>query len=95
MLHRIVRMTFVPAHIPAFIALFNATQPRIRAQPGCRHVELWQDATDPTIYCTHSRWDDAAALEAYRRSALFGQVWPATKRLFAAPAVAFSVHPVL
>ncbi|WP_310394970.1 antibiotic biosynthesis monooxygenase family protein [Hymenobacter sp.] len=93
MLIRIVRMTFAPARVPEFLALFRETEHRIRQQPGCRHLELWQDADHPATYCTHSRWDDAAALDAYRQSALFGAVWPATKQLFAAPAVAFSVVP--
>ncbi|MBD2767607.1 antibiotic biosynthesis monooxygenase [Hymenobacter sp. BT664] len=95
MLIRLVRMTFAPEHVPAFLALFHASENRIRQQPGCRHLELWQDADNPAIYCTYSHWDDAAALAAYRKSALFGEVWPATKRLFAAPPVAFSVNPVL
>jgi quinol monooxygenase YgiN len=95
MLIRIVRMTFVPEQVPAFLALFRASEQCIRQQPGCRHLELWQDADQPAVYCTYSHWDDAAALDAYRKSALFGEVWPATKRLFAAPPVAFSVKQVL
>ena len=90
MLIRIVRMTFAPEQVPAFLALFHESKNRIRAQPGCRHLQLWQDAANPAIYITHSHWDDAGALDAYRQSALFGEVWPATKRLFAASAVAFS-----
>jgi quinol monooxygenase YgiN len=93
MLIRIVRMTFQPEHVPAFLQIFRESEDRIREQRGCRHLELWQDADDSRIYCTHSRWESAADLNAYRRSALFGQVWPATKKLFAAPAQAFSVHP--
>lgn len=90
MLIRIVRMSFQPAWVPAFQALFAETAGLIRQQPGCRRLELWQDADEPTIFCTHSHWDDQAALDDYRRSALFGRVWPATKRLFAAPPLAFS-----
>lgn len=90
MLLRVVRMTFEPAQVPAFLALFQASAARIRQQPGCRHLELWQDADQPHIYCTFSRWASAAELDNYRRSALFGEVWPATKRLFAAPPMAFS-----
>ncbi len=90
MLIRVVRMTFIPAETPAFLALFYRTRHRIRQQPGCHRLELWQDADNPAIYCTYSHWDDETALDAYRKSALFGEVWPATKRLFAAPAVAFS-----
>lgn len=94
MLIRIVRMTFEPARVPEFLALFRASEQHIRQMPGCRHLELWQDADQPHVYCTHSHWDSADALNAYRRSPLFGQIWPATKQLFAAPPQAFSVHPV-
>ncbi len=91
MIIRIVRLTLGPAQVPVFLALFHQSKARIRQQPGCQHLELWQDADQPNVYCTYSHWDDAAALNAYRRSALFGEVWPATKRLLAAPAQAFSV----
>lgn len=94
MLIRIVRMSFIPDQVPAFLELFHATKSRIRQRPGCQHLELWQDADQPATYCTYSHWDDADALTAYRKSELFGEVWPATKRLFAAPPVAFSVNPV-
>jgi quinol monooxygenase YgiN len=94
MIIRIVRMTFRPEAVPEFLRLFRATEDRIRQQPGCRHMELWQDAEQPHVFGTHSHWDSAADLDAYRRSALFGEVWPATKRLFAAPPLAYSVHTV-
>lgn len=94
MLIRIVRMTFLPEAVPAFLMLFRNSEQRIRQMPGCRFLELWQDADQPNVYCTHSHWDSADHLDAYRRSALFGEVWPATKTLFAAPAQAFSVHQV-
>ena len=95
MLIRVVRMAFAVEKVPAFLALFHGSEHRIRQQPGCRHLELWQDADQPGVYCTYSHWDDAAALDTYRQSTLFGEVWPATKRLFAAPPLAFSVTPVL
>ena len=91
MLLRIVRLTLTPDCVADFLTLFHSSENLIRQQPGCQHLELWQDADDPHTYCTYSHWDDAAALDAYRKSALFGQVWPATKRLLAAPAQAFSV----
>ena len=90
MLIRIVRLTFTSSEIPAFRALFEQTKHQIQQQPGCLHLELWQDADQPHIFCTRSHWHDQAALDAYRRSELFGQVWPATKKLFAAPPLAFS-----
>lgn len=92
MLIRIVRMTFMPEHTEAFLKIFQATKDQIREMPGCQHLELWQDASAPNVYCTYSHWESEAALNAYRQSALFGEVWPATKALFAAPAQAFSSH---
>ncbi|GAA4382005.1 putative quinol monooxygenase [Hymenobacter koreensis] len=94
MIIRIVRMTFRPEDVPAFLRVFAASEDQIRQQPGCRHMELWQDAALPHVFCTHSHWDSAAHLDAYRRSALFGEVWPATKKLFAEPPLAFSVNAV-
>ena len=90
MLLRIVRLTFRPAQVPAFLTLFEGSKSRIRAQPGCLGMALWRDAADPAVFCTYSRWQSEADLNAYRQSALFGEVWPATKRLLAAPPVAFS-----
>ena len=90
MLLRVVRMTFNPAQVATFLTLFEATKTRIRAQPGCLGMDLGRDTADAAVFCTYSRWESEAALNAYRQSALFGEVWPATKRLFAAPAVAFS-----
>ena len=95
MLIRIVRLTLQPARVAEFLRIFQDSEDQIRGMPGCRFLELWQDADEPNVYCTHSHWDSADALNAYRRSALFGQVWPATKALFAAPPVAFSVRPAV
>jgi quinol monooxygenase YgiN len=91
MLIRIVRMTFEPDQVPAFLDIFKDSQPKIRAMAGCQHVELWQDLDQPHIFVTHSHWDDAAALDAYRNSTLFKGVWAKTKVLFAGAPLAFSV----
>ncbi|UOQ74734.1 putative quinol monooxygenase [Hymenobacter cellulosilyticus] len=93
MLTRIVRMTFQPEKVADFLAIFRDSENKIRNMPGCQHLELWQDADMPNVYCTHSHWNSADDLNNYRRSALFGQVWPTTKALFAAPPLAFSVYP--
>jgi quinol monooxygenase YgiN len=87
-------MTFLPEAVPAFLELFRNSEQQIRQMPGCQFLELWQDADQANVYCTHSHWHSTEALNAYRRSELFGRVWPATKRLFAAPAQAFSVQQV-
>ena len=94
MLIRIVRMTFRPDAVPAFLEIFAASQPKIEAQPGCRSVRLWRDSGAPHILATYSIWESEAALNQYRRSELFGAVWPRTKALFAEPAQTFSFEEV-
>lgn len=87
-------MTFRPEALEAFLELFDASAPQIRAFPGCRHLELWQDGRYPNILTTFSQWDDADALDGYRHSSLFKTTWAKTKPLFAAPPRAFSQHAI-
>lgn len=80
---RLVRMTFRPDEVQTFLSIFDDSSPRIRAFPGCHHLELWQDTSFPNILTTMSRWEDEAALERYRASGLFTGTWARTKPLFA------------
>lgn len=89
-IRRMVRMTFRPEALPVFDALFARTAPQIRAFAGCLHLELWHDPNHPHIRMTYSHWQDAAALDAYRHSALFRETWAQTKVLFAEKPLAFS-----
>ena len=90
MLLRIVKMEFDPAQVEAFDDLFAQTQARIEAMPGCRQVRLLKGHDEEPIRTTLSWWERETDLQAYRRSALFGEVWPKTKAMFSAPPVAWS-----
>jgi len=94
MITRIVRMTFRPEAIEDFLSIWNQSRTHIRARPGCLEARLFQDHTEHHVYYTLSRWASVGDLEAYRRSELFGEVWPKTKALFAAPAQAYSLDAV-
>jgi quinol monooxygenase YgiN len=85
-------LTFRPEAVRQFEELFSGWAPRIRAFPGCLHLELLRDASDPCTFFTYSHWEDPAALEAYRNSAVFAGVWPVVKTLLAEPARAWTVH---
>jgi quinol monooxygenase YgiN len=91
MITRIVRMEFVPEKVDEFLQVFHATKSLIRHFPGVQRLELHRDADNPSVFYTYSIWDDAAALEAYRVSALFQTVWSQTKVLFAGRPQAFSL----
>lgn len=90
MLIRIVRLTLHPEAVDTFLEHFDRAGPAIRRFPGCAHLELWQEVHFPNRCTTYSRWQDAAALDAYRQSDLFRSTWRAVKPLFAAPPQAFS-----
>ena len=79
---RIVRLTFSEDTIESFKKLYDKHSEAISNQPGCLGVELMRDASNPFVRATISRWEDEESLNVYRKSELFGQVWPATKVLF-------------
>ena len=97
MLIRIVRLTIRPNSLANFLAMYAEVETKIRAMPGCQHLELWQDARFSNIVTSCSHWKSDRALEAYRESELFRNTWARVKPLFAAPALAHSYmpHPTL
>ena len=92
MIVRLVKMTFRDEEVPRFQQLFDGWRRRIIAFHGCHKLELLHDASDPRIFFTHSEWESAADLDAYRNSPVFGDVWPVVKPLFAAPVEAWSLE---
>ncbi|MCS6820417.1 MAG: antibiotic biosynthesis monooxygenase [Microscillaceae bacterium] len=93
MLVRIVRMTFQPEKVEQFLEIFHSSKQKIKAFEGCLYLELLQDAEQPNVFCTYSRWQSAEYLEKYRQSELFQTTWAATKVLFADRPQAFSLIP--
>lgn len=87
---RIVRMHFREECVANFVDAFDDIQPQVAAVPGCLGVMLLRDAADVSAVSTLSLWANAEALDAYRKSALFGEIWPNTKAQFKAPAAAES-----
>ncbi|MAO46192.1 MAG: antibiotic biosynthesis monooxygenase [Crocinitomicaceae bacterium] len=79
---RIVRLTFSSATITEFEKLYEEHEEGISSQPGCIEVKLVEDASNPYVRATISKWVDEASLNNYRKSELFGIVWPKTKALF-------------
>lgn len=90
MILRIVMMEFREEECNTFLETFRRYKDAIRSQQGCKSLTLLSDANSPARFITHSYWTDADALEAYRQSSTFKEVWPLTKRLFAKPPQAWS-----
>lgn len=91
MLIRIVKMTFDPTKVGDFLAVFEESKSLIRAMEGCSHLELLQDYNLPNSFSTYSYWQDEQALNNYRNSKLFKNVWAKTKVLFSQKPIAFSL----
>lgn len=88
-------MTFREEATQTFLDdVFEHSKDRIRAFPGCRHMELLRQIGQPNVLFTLSIWDNEAALEAYRQSELFQTTWARTKILFAEKAEAWSLEVI-
>lgn len=94
MFKRIVKLEFEEAKVPEFLSDFEEVKDKIRAFPGCERLELLQDKSDKGVFFTYSTWESEEALEAYKNSALFGEVWPKTKALFRDKPMAWSVDSI-
>ena len=91
MIIRIVRMTFRPEEVEAFLELFHGSKHMIRNFEGCRRLELLRDVNQPHVYFTYSWWESVGHLDKYRFSALFKNIWSQTKVKFAEPPQAWSL----
>ncbi|MBL7753302.1 MAG: antibiotic biosynthesis monooxygenase [Chitinophagaceae bacterium] len=92
---RVVTLQFKQEHVSDFLELFDERKEQIRNFPGCTHLQLWQDADEPTIFYTYSWWNHADDLENYRISTLFQDTWGRVKKWFSAPPRAFSSHEMI
>jgi heme-degrading monooxygenase HmoA len=92
MLVRIVKLTFQEDKITDFLNNFNEIKYQIRNFEGNKFLELYQDKQDARVFFTYSYWENELALEKYRKSALFNEVWSYTKTLFAEKPEAWSVN---
>lgn len=89
---RIVKMTFHPGQVDAFQEIFQENKDKIRGFEGCKFLELYRDLKQRNIFFTYSYWESEAALENYRHSELFQEVWKQTKQGFSEKPAAWSVE---
>lgn len=92
---RIVKMSFSPENVDAFLVNFHDNKEKIRNFPGNQFLELYQDQNNPSVFFTYSYWDTPSDLENYRNSDLFAAVWAVTKPLFNAKPEAWSVDKLV
>jgi heme oxygenase (mycobilin-producing) len=88
---RIVRLTFHPENVDAFIDIFSESKDLIGAFDGCIEVKLKKDQELQNVYYTVSKWKSNDHLNTYRKSELFEKTWAKTKKLFSDKPKAFSL----
>lgn len=88
-------MGFHPENIPAFLETFEKQKEHIRNFEGCNFLELYRDKNNTNQFFTYSYWSDENALENYRKSDFFQEVWGETKALFNQKPEAWSVDRVV
>ena len=81
MIRRIVKLPIAPGseNGAKFEALFQTYKKAIAAAEGCTEVQL---LASHDCFFTFSLWQSEQALNNYRHSEVFGEVWPQTKALF-------------
>lgn len=88
---RIVKLTLQEDRIDDFLNHFEKYKDQIRNFPGCQFLEVYRDKHQTNIFFTYSYWSEESDLATYKKSTLFGEVWPYFKTLFKEKAEAWSV----
>ena len=91
MITRIVKLHFTEERIEDFLGFFETIKHDVNNFPGCKGMKLLRDINDPSVVMTYSLWENAEALEKYRTSETFGNIWPKIKPWFAEKPQAWSV----
>lgn len=94
-IQRIVKMTFQEEYRATFENYFDSIKYKVGGQPGCSGVNLLKDVSNNGVYFTYSYWENEKALNAYRDTELFAEVWPKVKKWFSHKAEAWSTEVFL
>ncbi len=92
MITRIVKLHFAAEHVHDFLSYFDTINQVVTTFPGCQGMRLMQDRKNPCIVFTYSMWESEEALESYRTSPIFQEIWPKIKYWFDQQADAWTVN---
>ena len=82
MLIRIVKLTIKKEYLSLFFEEFNKKKYNIIEFPGCLGMRLLKDLNNKNTIMTYSHWDDENALNNYRNSKVFKELWGKIKPYF-------------
>ncbi len=89
---RIVKLTFKTEHVQEFLTHFESVKNDINNFPGCKGMKLLREQDSSNVFFTYSQWEENKDLDNYRKSELFGGIWPKVKLWFDKKAEAWSVE---
>ncbi|MFT4968312.1 MAG: autoinducer 2-degrading protein [Chitinophagales bacterium] len=92
MIVRIVKLTFKQEDIPEFLEIFEKQKKFIADFDGCSHLSLLRNKKQANIFFTYSHWQNEEALERYRESDFFRDIWSNVKQLFEDKPLAWSLE---
>jgi len=92
MITRIVKLSFKPELVSEFLTEFEKVKTRVVNSEGCLSMKLLQHQSNPSEFFTHSIWLSETALENYRCSDTFIQLWSTIKPMFASKAEAWTLQ---
>lgn len=92
MIHRFVKLTFEEKYRQQFIEIFQEHRLKMLNQEICIQLDLLEDTKQNGLFFTHSIWQSEEALQAYRDSNYFNQIWSLVKPWFREKAEAWSLN---
>ncbi|HKK37948.1 MAG TPA: antibiotic biosynthesis monooxygenase [Cryomorphaceae bacterium] len=95
MIVRVVELKFEREDLTLALEKLKAIAPKVRAMEGCSYLEISSGLKNTGMILTYSHWTGTEALNAYRDSETFINFWRDIKKLFAEPARAWSLDPLV
>jgi quinol monooxygenase YgiN len=95
MIVRVVELKIEKEKLPLALEKLEAIAPKVRVMEGCSYLEISNGIKDKGMILTYSHWSSIDALNAYRSSEIFRNFWGDIKKLFAEPARAWSLDPLV
>ncbi len=85
-------MSFKEDKIENFLKTFEKQKEFIASFEGCTHLELLRDKNKKNTFFTYSHWQNENALELYRQSDFFKNIWSGVKLMFDEKPFAWSLE---
>ena len=94
MIKRIVKLHFQEQFTDEFLDLYKNHLNGIKNFPDCQNLEIYSTGTEKGIFITLSLWKSEEALNNYRSSQYFKDIWTSIKPWFAEKAEAWTLDKI-